>query len=327
MENFRCFEKAEFEFAQGMNLILGPNASGKTTILEAIFLLASGGSFRAEKITDLIYFGQEISRLKADKLLAVLTPGKVKKKKTPKKQFSINGVQKKKKDFIGQLLAVVFRPEDIRIITGSPSRRRRFFDQVLVQINWEYRRALNDYDKALKRRNKILEAVRERRAKKSDLFFWSQSLAQNGEMIINVREELVGFINHFWPQGLRFVYQPNQFILDQNLAKEIEQGITLSGPRRDDFQLEKNEKNLSNFGSRSEQRLAVLNLKLAELEFVEQEKKERPVLLLDDVFSELDKKFRAKVLAIISRQQTILTTAEPELIKKEFLDKMTKIKL
>jgi len=327
LENFRCFEKVELEFGSKMNLILGPNASGKTTILEAIFLLAAGNSFRAEKIAELIYFGKEIARVKVDKLEIVLTTGEVQKKKVPKKKFLINGAAKKKRDFIGQFLAVLFRPEDIRIITGSPSRRRRFFDQVLIQINWEYGRALNNYNKALKRRNKLLEAIQTRKAQKSDLFFWSQSLSENGELIIKGREELVGFINYFWPKGLRFIYQPNKFVFDQNLVREIEQGMTLTGPHRDDFSLEKKGKDLSLFGSRSEQRLAVLNLKLAELEFIEQKCRQRPILLLDDVFSELDEKFRVKVLAIINRQQTIMTTAEPELIKKEFLDKIKKISL
>ncbi len=330
MENFRCFEKAEFEFGSGMNLILGPNASGKTTILEAIYLLATADSFRAEKITDLIKFNAQHSMINAQlddniKLRLFLTS---------KKHFWVNAVEKKKKDFVGQLLAVLFRPEDIRIVTGSPSRRRRFFDELLVQINWEYHRALRDYEKALKRRNKLLLAIREREAKKSDLFFWSQSLVQNGELLIKSRAELVGFINHFWPSGLRFVYQQNRFILDQNLTKEIEQGITLSGPHRDDFWLEKNGRNLAVFGSRSEQRLAVLNLKLAELEFIEQESARaarlpagRPILLLDDIFSELDEKFRARVLATLGRQQTIMTTAEPGLVKKEFFEKMRKIRL
>lgn len=335
LENFRNFEKAEFEFGPEMSLILGPNTSGKTSILEAISLLSTANSFRAEKIEEMIRWDKEIARIKAKgrrqktklDLEIVLTPGEIQKKKVSKRKFFINGVVKKKRDFVGNLLSVLFRPEDIRIITGSPARRREFFDNILVQANWEYSRSLGAYQRALKQRNKILEGIRDGVSQKSDLFFWSQSLDRNGEIIFRAREEFVDFVNNFWPEGLRLAYRQSRFIFEKNLEKEIALGMTLTGPHRDDFLVKKQKRDLSLFGSRSEQRLAVLNLKLAELEFIQREMEEKPVLLLDDIFSELDEKFREKVLGIVSRQQTIITTAEPELIKKEFLDKMKKIEL
>lgn len=327
LENFRNFEKGEFEFGQGSALILGPNTSGKTSILEAVRLLSTGDSFRAERVSEMIRFGSEIARIKNENLEVVLTKGEIQGKKTPKRKFLVNGVEKKKRDFVGHLLTVIFRPEDIRVITGSPTRRREFFNLVLSQTNWEYRRALSAYQRALRQRNKILEGMREGKAKKSDLFFWNQSLSKNGEVINKSREEFVSFVNRFWPEGLRFFYRRSRFVPDKNLEKEIARGITSTGPHRDDFWVKKNEKNLALFGSRSEQRLAVLDLKLAELEFIREEMKEKPVLLLDDIFSELDKDFRQKIFQIILGQQTIVTTAEPRLIKKEFLDKMKKIEL
>jgi len=335
LENFRQFKTMEFEFSSGTSLILGSNTSGKTTLLEAIYLLSTTGSFRAERIKEMIKFNQEIARMKslitASQSLMILelilTPGEVQAKKVPKRKFFINGVEKKRKEFIANLMVVLFQPEDIRVVTGSPTKRRDFLDQILVQADWEYRRSLFAYQKALRSRNKLLEQIREDRAKKSDLYFWSSSLAKNSEIIFNARRELIDFINHLWPAGLRIFYQQSLFISEKNLDQEIKMGMSLSGPHRDDFYLEKNEKNLSAFGSRSEQRLAILNLKLAELQFLTEKAGEAPVLLLDDVFSELDEDFREKVLGIISRQQTIVTAAEPELIKKKFLSKMKVIQL
>ncbi len=332
LEDFRRFEKQEIEFTSKTNLLLGPNKSGKTTILEAISLLSTANSFRAEKIEEMIRWGQPMANVQASlankgKLQIILTPGEWQGKKVPKKKLSINGVEKKKRDFVGQLLTVIFRPEDIRIITGSPTRRRDFFDSVLVQTNWEYARSLGAYQKALRSRNKVLEGIRDRNSQKSDLLFWNQSLDKNGEIIFARREEFVNFVNNFWPEGLRFLYRESRFVPEKNLKKEIEMGMTLSGPHRDDFYLEKNAKDLAVFGSRSEQRLAGLNLKLVEREFIRMKKGEMPILLLDDIFSELDKESRQKVAGIIPQQQTFITAAEVGLINKEFLDKMKIIEL
>lgn len=350
LENFRNFEKAEFEFAPGMTLILGPNTTGKTTILEAIFLLSTTNSFRAMVVAQMIKYDQEIARISGvisnkkigsqktqkrtenTELEVVLTPGEVNRQKAPKRKFSINGVSKRRNNFVGKLLTVIFRPEDIKIITGSPAKRREFLDNVLVQINWEYGRSLGTYQKVLKSRNKILEGIRNGVSKKSDLYFWNKSLTKNGEIVFRARSEFIDFVNQLWPAGLRLSYQQSRFLFEKNIEKEIILGMTLTGPHRDEFIVEKQKRDLSLFGSRSEQRLAVLNLKLAELEFIQKNlsagrQGEQPVLLLDDVFSELDEEFREKVLGIINRQQTIMTTAEPELIKKEFLDEMKVINL
>jgi DNA replication and repair protein RecF len=334
LENFRCFEKAEFGFTPEITLLLGPNTSGKTTILEAISLLSTTKSFRAEKIEEMIKWQSSIANVRCQikngdkkKLEVILTPGEIQGKKAPKRKFFINGVAKRRNNFVGYLLTVLFRPEDIRIITGSPTRRRDFLDDVLVQINWEYSRSLGAYQKGLRQRNKVLEGIREEKAEESDLLFWNQSLAKNEETIFRAREGFVSFVNQFWPEGLRLLYHPNRFVPGKNLEKEVALGMTLTGPHRDDLRIEKQKRDLALFGSRSEQRLAVLNLKLAELEFIQREQDEQPVLLLDDIFSELDEKFREKVLVIISRQQAIMTTAEPELIKKEFLDRMKVVKL
>jgi len=332
LENFRRFKKKELEFSLKTNLLLGRNKSGKTTILEAIFLLSTASSFRAEKIAEVIAWERSWAKIQGflsdkTKLEIIFTPGEFQGKKVPKKKLIVNDVEKKRRDFVGQLLSVLFRPEDIRIITGSPARRREFFDTILSQTTWEYSRSLSVYQKALRNRNKILERIREGTARKSDLYFWNQSLEKNGEVIFQARSDFVEFVNQFWPEGLRLFYQQNPFNSQKNLQKEIARGMTLSGPHRDDFSFEKNGRDLSAFGSRSEQRLVVLNLKLAELEYIKRKRKESPVFLLDDVFSELDRKTRAKVMAIIPQQQSLITVTELGLINEKFRDKMKIIEL
>ena len=363
LQNFRNYSKKEFSFSFPTTIIIGPNASGKTNLFEAIFLLALGKSFRAEQDREMVAFGKEVGRIKGVikqlnneagkeerrekiELEVVLTQGQVMGTKTPIKKYSINGVGKRMIDFIGNLHIVLFWPQDLELVTDSPSIRRRYLDFVLYQVDREYRRTLISYEKGLQQRNRVLEAIRDFRAHRHQLIFWDQLLIKNGEYITRKREEYIDFINkseirnpksertsdvqinsNFQNSNYQLEYDKSIISptrLAQYSQEEEASGVTLVGPHRDDFKFQivnskYEERDLSHFGSRGEQRLAILWLKLGELAFIEQATGEKPVLLLDDILSELDHEHRRIIFKVISNQQTIITTTDLHLIEKDKL--------
>ncbi|KKU13434.1 MAG: replication and repair protein RecF protein [Microgenomates group bacterium GW2011_GWC2_45_8] len=336
LQNFRSYKKQNFEFSPNTTLIIGNNGVGKTNLLEAIFLLAAGSSFRADKDEQMVLYGQEFGRVTAtvgDEELAVVL--------TKPKRFFVNQVAKRKMDFIGHLRCVLFRPEDIDLILGSPSTRRGYLDFVLEQTDREYRRSSLSYKKGLRQRNKLLERIRENQAERKQLLFWDKLLIRNGEVITNKRTEYLEFVSRkIKKRGmpLRLNYDNSiisELRLEQYENNEVAAGKTLVGPHRDDFNFiyqrsGKLEKDLSLYGSRGEQRMAVLGVKLAELEFMDQSisgEADRPVLLLDDIFSELDHEHREAVLNLLEKQQTIITTTDEHLIPDRYKKKVDKINL
>jgi DNA replication and repair protein RecF len=213
----------------------------------------------------------------------------------------------------------------LELITNSPSTRREYLDSVLVQVDREYRRSLLVYQKGLRQRNRLLFLIREEKASQQQLFFWDKLLIKNGNIITQKRQRYLDFLNsHLDIFADLEVYYDLSGISIERLEKykeeELAAGVTLVGPHRDDFitYQRKNQelRSIHSFGSRGEQRLAVLSLKLCELDFIEQETRERPILLLDDIFSELDEKHRQMVLKIIPKQQTIITTTDINFIKE-----------
>lgn len=356
LQNFRNYTKSNFTFSPQTTIIIGPNASGKTNLLEAIFFLSIGKSFRAEKDTEMIGFGKEMARIKGEitklneeeiELEAVLTMGEVTGMKAPVKKYTINGVGKRMVDFVGNLRTVLFWPEDLELVTDSPSRRRRYLDFVLMQTDREYRRALQSFEKGLRQRNRVLEAIRDRGAHRHQLLFWDQLIIKTGEYITKKREEYINYINSYQRlassaqlKGYQLIYDKSVISegrLHQYSEEEVAAGVTLVGPHRDDIEFRiknlelriKNEedRNLSHFGSRGEQRLAVLWLKLGELAYIKQLTEEEPLLLLDDIFSELDHEHRKIIFDIIGAQQTIMTTTDLHLIEKSKLKDVELIEL
>lgn len=343
-KNFRNFPKKTFEFASGVNLLLGENASGKTNVLEAIYLLASGKSFRVKGVeSEMIYYGEQMATVKGEtleeNLEILLTVGKVMKKNTAKKRYLVNGVGKRAFDFIGSLKAVYFGPEDLELVTDSPSIRRRYLDSVLSSLDRDYSRASLSYEKGLRTRNRLLEEMRERGIDRKRLYFWDQMLIKNGNFLSAKRQELIDFFNAN-PQldgespYFRLEYDPSPISperLAQYSQQEVAAGATLVGPHRDDFVVKikngQKERDLATFGSRGEQRLAVLWLKLREREFVQKKTESVPVVLLDDIFSELDKTHRQLVLETLNHQQTIITTTDLSAIEKDWLAEAKKINL
>jgi len=313
----------------------------------------------------MISYGKEMSNVKCqmlnmEALEIILTTGKVANQPAPYKKYLVNGVGKRMVDFVGNLRCVLFWPEDMELVTNSPSRRRKYLDFTLSQVDREYRRCLLSYERGLRARNKLLERIRdENPGGRSQLLFWDQLLIKDGVVLTTKREEFLKFLNSFQFSVFSFQLEYDKSVISQARLEEYAQeevaaGATLVGPHRDDFRIRINPnksnpnksewgRDLSVFGSRGEQRLAILWLKLAELEFITQKTGDpstgstnspqassgqgRPILLLDDIFSELDKDNQDLVTEVIPNQQTIITTTDEKVIKKEFLEGAKIVKL
>jgi DNA replication and repair protein RecF len=334
LQQFRSYSKTSFSFSPKTTLIVGVNTAGKTNILEAIYLLATGKSFRADSDREIIRWNEEVTRIKAvgneTKLEILLTQGVVSGAKAPLKKYLVNGVARRMIDFIGNLRAVLFWPEHLELITDSPSVRRKYLDSVLIQVDREYRRNLISYERGLRQRNRLLDLINEGKAHRHQLLFWDQLLIKSGSYITDTRAAYIDFVNNYTLTDLqknKLLYDKSvisEARLDQYAMEEVSAKATLVGPHRDDIEFmiaddrmpskDENLRDLSKYGSRGEQRLAILWLKLAEVAFVEEKTGERPILLLDDIFSELDEQHREFVLGIIGKQQTIITTAEEEVL-------------
>jgi len=340
LQQFRCHKNLTLTFdapeiGQPMITgIVGNNAVGKTSIVEALALLSTGESFRAERDEDIISFGAELSRLKTklevegegDVLESLLTRGILQGKAVQRKHFFVNGTRRRKKDFLGHFTTVVFRPEDMRLVEGSPSRRRQFIDTILGAIHPEYSISLTTYENALKRRNKLIDQVQQHLMSRTVLSYWTQLLLKHGGLVQEYRSKLfAAFAASEFPILFKVVYDPS-IVSEERFAmyaeKEIAAGHTLIGPHKDDFfvhflstqEAGAQWRDVAQFGSRGQQRLAVLWLKLNELEYVERVTGQRPLLLLDDILSELDREHRSQVEELLRVGQSVITTTEPAII-------------
>ncbi|QQG41762.1 MAG: AAA family ATPase [Candidatus Woesebacteria bacterium] len=334
LSNFRNYKSKYLEFSGGITAIVGPNASGKTNILEALFLLSTGKSFKARTESEMINYGQEIAKITGShfaealrddplSLGVMITEGR---NAWPKKRLLVNGVPRRMVDFAGNFKTVLFGPWDMDLVTESPSIRRKFLDNVLSQTDREYRRSILSYEKGLRQRNKLLWRIREEGVSRSQLLFWNQLLIKNGDYITKKRTEFIIFVNNL--NKIRLEYDKSiisEGRLEQYAEEEVASATTLVGPHRDDFIFFDKERELSAYGSRGEQRMGVLWLKLAELSFIENVTGEKPTLLLDDIFSELDHEHRDVVMELAKNQQTIITTADEHFL--EGVSKLEKIDL
>ena len=332
LKDFRNYEERDIDLGDGVTVVLGPNAVGKTNILESIRLVSTGNSFRASRIEEMIRFDQEWGKVEVFlddeddeelKLTVMLTRGELKGKRVNKRRYMINDNGKRKKDFVGRMPSVVFRPQDLDMIEGSPYLRRGWLDDMLSQAESGYERSLKSYNKALRRRNKILESIREGEASKYQLTFWDGLLIKHGQELIEKREELVGYINEIFRKSelfsqLKLVYDKNvvsERRLDQYEKEEVAAGHTLVGPHKDDVIVlysDTQERDLGIYGSRGEQRMAVLGMKMGELLFLEEKLKRVPILLLDDIFSELDEEHSSEVYRVMKGRQAVVTTTDEE---------------
>lgn len=306
LQNFRKYAKRNFEFDKSTTLIVGPNAIGKTNIIEAVYLLATGKSFRADSEQEVIKDGELVASVRSDELEIIFdNRGRF------TKIYRVNGVGKRQIDFVGNLRAVLFAPQDLEIATDSPSIRRRYLDSVLVQIYKDYRISSHIYERALRQRNRLLWRIREENLSRNQLTYWNELLINNGKIIHERRKDYLDYLNLPYDHSVISAER-----LERYANEEIGAATTLVGPQRDDFKIVIKDKNIKTFGSRGEQRLAVFSIKLGELAYVEKITGEKPILLLDDVFSELDHANRHHILEVIPKQQTIMTTTDLHLIDR-----------
>lgn len=336
LENFRSHSKISFDFDPKTNLIIGQNGSGKTNVLEAIYFLSTGKSFRSSSASQLINWLSNYALVtgvlnKANHFQTLEAQlSKNAATASISRKFLIDSAVKTRSKYLGAIHVVVFEPEDIRLVTGSPSRRRDFLDSVFLTSEWRYASALSQYSKALKNRNELLDLIRDGRAASSELFYWNQSLVKNSEIIQDFRTKFIRSANNFFSthphpeiRDISIGFIPsiiNQSKIDTFQTQEINQGYTLFGPHRDDFSVnslifDTSDKNLALWGSRGQQRLSVLALRLAQINFLEETYHDLPILLLDDIFSELDSEYRQLVVNICRKYQTIFTSADPEIFQ------------
>ena len=263
LQQFRTYTKRTFSFSPKTTFIIGPNTAGKTNILEAIVLVATGKSFRADRDIEMIQWEKPFARVKAkagDIYLELLL--------TPTKKYMVNGVSRRQIDFVGNLRAVLFWPEHLELVTDSPSIRRKYLDSVLVQVDREYRRNVISYERGLRQRNRLLDQINEGKAHRHQLLFWDQLLIKSGGYITDARTDYIDYINNYQlaMSNYQLTYDKSvisQSRLEEYKNEEVAAKATLVGPHRDDISFLKNDLDLSKYGSRGEERLAILWLKLA----------------------------------------------------------------
>ncbi|MCL4352852.1 DNA replication and repair protein RecF [Patescibacteria group bacterium] len=322
LRNFRNHIKSEFNFDQTITFVVGPNTSGKTNLIEAILFLTTGESLRSDRAGDAVAFGKTFARIKGaadNEELEVLITDRSKK-------YLVNGVSKRRIDFIGRLAAVSFLPSDLELVTDSPGIRRRFLDTTLEAVDLEYRISLAQFYKALRQRNALLQRAKERGVRNKEQFeYWDGILIASGNVLTEKRERLIDFLNQEKKTIFDFEIYYDKSIISKARLSEYQEaekgaGVTLVGPHRDDFVFSMappggTRRGIKAFASRGQQRLTVLELKFLQLVFFRKALGREPVLLLDDIFSELDEKHIELVVREIAKgEQVIITTTHKELI-------------
>ncbi|MCH5249028.1 MAG: DNA replication/repair protein RecF [Lachnospiraceae bacterium] len=345
LANFRNYDFLDIHFSNGTNILYGDNAQGKTNILEAIYLSSTTKSHKGTKDKDIISFDQEESHIRT-----ILEKDGIENKidmhlrKSKSKGIAINGQKiKKAAELLGLLNVVFFSPEDLGIVKNGPSERRRFVDMELCQLDSFYLYNLNHYNKIVNQRNKLLKDMYFNPELRDTLNIWDSQLVSFGSKIIERRKIFVEQLNEIIfeihkklsgnKEELIIVYEPDTLIEDyeHSLIASQERDIKLKqttvGPHRDDFSFMAGNIDIRKFGSQGQQRTAALSLKLSEIELVKKLTKDNPVLLLDDVLSELDSNRQNYLLNTIGDIQTIITcTGLDEFVNNRFeINKVFKV--
>ncbi len=318
--NFRNLKDTTVDFSNGINIFCGENAQGKTNLLEAVYMCSSGRSHRTGNVGQLVRFGYDETHIRtfvirdnsADRIDVSIHRDK-------RKGMAVNGIPvKRMTDFFGNLNAVMFSPEDLRLVKGGPSERRRFIDMELCQLSRVYCHDLQNYYKVLKQRNNLLKT---NGFDEKMLDIWDEQLCSYGEKIIEKRKIFTERLNEISREihsditdkreELMVQYKPNSRELAEKLAfyrrMDISLGTTSCGPHKDDMLIFIDGNDSKLYGSQGQQRTAALSVKLAEIELVKAETGESPILLLDDVLSELDEKRQYFLMKSIGSIQAFIT--------------------
>lgn len=337
LHNFRNIKDSSFTIGERLTVFIGDNAQGKTNCLEAVYFLVHGTGFRETKEEELVLFGDKPSAYVEgvfvdDSGKISCKVGLVRSEVGYSKSFFINKTKKPLRQYRQEPRGVVlFAPEQIEMLTGSPDKRRSYFNKLISQFDYQYKKSLEAYERAMRRRNKILENFEDVVKLRDEISFWNELCIQNAKYVTQVRQKYCDFLNEkqsIDSKKFSIGYLKNEFNQDQlNKYEELELKTrrTMCGPQKDDFQIslaqkktttsEVKSENVQKFGSRSEQRLALIWLKLAEIRYFQVVSKFDPILLLDDVFSEFDSTNKELILDLVKQYQTVASTTDLEIVQ------------
>lgn len=337
LKDYRNYNNLNISFSEGTNILYGGNAQGKTNILESIYLCGTTKSHRGSKDREVINFEKDESHIRL-----FLEKNKITHridlhlKKNKAKGVAIDGIPiKRQGELFGMLNLVFFSPEDLYIIKDGPGQRRRFLDLELCQLDKIYLSDLTNYNKVLEQRNNLLKQIGFNRDLLDTLYVWDNKLLEYGRKIIESRQDFVMRLNEIVfdihkkltgeKEEILLQYEPNvkasefEEKLKKTLERDLNLKMTNAGPHRDDLCFMINKIDIRKFGSQGQQRTAALSCKLAEIELVRSVIKENPILLLDDVLSELDRQRQTHLLNSIGALQTIITcTGMEEFVSHRF---------
>lgn len=340
--DYRNYDSLHIDFSSGTNILYGDNAQGKTNILEAIYMSATTKSHKGSKDKDVVNFNKEEAHIRTYlEKEGIETRVDMHLRKSKSKGIAIDGQKiKKAAQLLGLLNVVFFSPEDLSIIKNGPAERRRFVDMELCQLDQFYLYNLNNYNKIVNQRNKLLKDMYFNPSLRDTLNIWDSQLVSFGSKIIERRKLFVEQLNEIiieihrrlsgGREDLLIRYEPDVMIedygraLSANQERDVKLKQTTTGPHRDDFSFLVGDIDIRKFGSQGQQRTAALSLKLSEIELVRKMTKDNPVLLLDDVLSELDSNRQNYLLSTIGNIQTIITcTGLDEFVNNRFeIDKV-----
>lgn len=345
LSKFRNYLSQNIEFNENINIFLGDNAQGKTNLLESIYYLSNAKSFKSFRDKDLIMFNEKEMAL--DGLIRKNESFKNVKIRVNenKKEIFVNDIKyDKNKDLKSLFKLVLFTPEDLTIIKDGPNFRRNLIDDIIISVNFSYKALKKDFDKVLSQRNKVLKNQRSKYFKE-ELMAFDQQIIRLNYKIYRYREKYISLINTYAKKNhsnltenkedLSIIYRPDIVAKDieeyrekfsKNKSYDLKYYRTTSGSQRDEIDIIINGKDSKKFGSQGQQRSAILNIKLANVNLIENTSQDKAIILFDDVFSELDEKRSNFLLENLGRFQTIITATNTKSLDRVDKSKIRKIK-
>lgn len=333
LENFRNYEEQEIDLVNGINLFLGDNAQGKTNIIEAIYICAFGKSYRTIKDNELIMFNKDFCKIdtrytkNGRELSTQFYIDNLNRKQLKNNEIKI----KKIADYVGEIPIVIFSPESLDVVKGSPAKRRNFIDMICCQLSKSYIIYHQEYMKCLKLKNSMLK---DDYVDDNYIEVLHEKMSKYIKEIVGLRNKIINMLNQYaikiqssitnGKENINLVYNTDFLNMDEKeIKKYLDEHLyidklrfsSIKGIQRDDIEIFVNEKEVSKFGSQGQKRTALLTLKLANFELLKDEKDEVPILLLDDIMSELDSKRISFLLKYIENYQSIITTTEDTFVK------------
>lgn len=336
LQSYRSYTNDAFEFGNGVNIIVGPNASGKTNLLEAILVVCRGSSYRVKDI-DLIQFDKPWARIESDTTEGKRIVTLERNETVVDKKYQINSAPYRRLVMNKTIPVVVFEPEHLRLLNGGPERRREYLDTLLEQTIPSFSKLRRDYKRTLAQRNRLLKTPN---VQSEEMFVWNVRLCELAGKIVKYRASLIDKLKEDIQELYQELAQSRNSIelqyisvcssesystdmlkkLENNIDDDIQRGFTAYGPHRDDLGVIIDDHRAEVSASRGESRTVLLALKILELRLIEKSRNKKPILLLDDVFSELDGSRRKALTAYLQNYQTFITTTDADIVVQNFMN-------